>query len=560
MSRRPSSAPMLVGPDWIEAHCVVPDGFNIGRPFRLYDYQLEYVANFYRVRGDVEFDPVAPILAPAFVHRRGVMIGPQKLGKGPFTAAHICLEGVGPALFAGWARKGEGYACSDWGCRCGWEYPYEVGEPKGMPWPTPLIQVTAVSEDQTDNIYDALRPMIEQGPLGDTIPAIGTEFIRLPGGGRIDTVTSSAMSRLGQRLTFAAQDEVGLWTRLNKMEHVADTQYRNLAGMGGRASLTTNMYDPTEKSVAQREYESTDTDVLRHCTVIPTGLDYDKAEDRARIHRLAYPAEVLRQNGGHIDLDSIEAEAESIRKRDPAQAARFFGNLPAVSGGHAVNVATWSAKGGATAPDIGAHIGLGFDGSISRDCTALVGCTVEGVVFEIGIWKRPMVGGKPDPDWRVPRADVRAKVEETFHRYRVGRMFGDPPRWETELDTWADTYRLDSGPADEAERVLLFDTNQHVKFSRAVGRFITGLTEGDLRHCDDAELTDHVLAAVRKKVRTNADDDDERSLFVLVKPDDGRKIDGAIAAVLAYEAAMTMPEGGPLVSGYDEDRGFATVG
>jgi hypothetical protein len=31
-------------------------------------------------------------------------------------------------------------------------------------------------------------------------------------------------------------------------------------------------------------------------------------------------------------------------------------------------------------------------------------------------------------------------------------------------------------------------------------------------------------------------------MYVIVKGDDGRKIDAAIAAVLAYEAAMTMPE------------------
>lgn len=552
---------MAVAADWIEAHCVIPDGFRAGKPLRLYDYQLGYVADFYRVRGDAELDPENPILAPAFVHRRGILIGPQKLGKGPFTAAHIALEGLGPALFAGWARRGDGYACADWGCRCGWEYAYETGEPKGMPWPTPLIQVTAVSEDQTDNIYDALRPMIELGPLGDVIPAIGTEFIRLPGGGRIDTVTSSAMSRLGQRITFAAQDEVGLWTRLNKMEGVADTQYRNLAGMGGRASLTTNMFDPTEKSVAQREFESTDIDILRSYTAPPAGLDYDKPEDRARIHRAVYPREVLRQHGGHIDLASIEAEADSIWKRDPAQAARFFGNVPAVSGGHAVNVDTWAARGGGVKPELGARIGLGFDGSISNDSTFLVGCTEAGVLFEIAHWSRPLdSSGKPDKSWRVPRLEVAEAVAETFRRYDVGRMFGDPPKWETELDAWADEYRLPDGTKEERERVLLFDTNQHAKMGRAVKRFITALTEGGMAHCDDAELTAHVLAAVRKSVKANADEDDGRSLFVLVKPDDGRKIDGAVAAVLALEAAMTMPDGTSRVSEYDEERGMAVLG
>jgi putative lipoic acid-binding regulatory protein len=44
-------------------------------------------------------------------------------------------------------------------------YEYEPGEAMGQAWPTPLIQITATSEEQTDNIYDALRPMIELGPL-----------------------------------------------------------------------------------------------------------------------------------------------------------------------------------------------------------------------------------------------------------------------------------------------------------------------------------------------------------------------------------------------------------
>jgi hypothetical protein len=535
---------MFVAPEWIEAHCVIPDGFRKGAPFALYNYQLEYFGNFYLVKGDVEFDAANPILAPAFVYRRGVLVGPQKLGKGPHTAAHVCLEGVGPALFAGWAGNDDGYVCADHGCGCGWEYAYEPGEPMGMPWPTPLIQITATSEEQTDNIYDALRPMIEHGPLADVVPKTGEEFIRLPGGGRIDTVTSSATSRLGQRVTFVPQDEVGLWTKLNKMSKVADTQYRGLAGMGGRASLTTNAWDPTERSVAQEQFESTATDILRQFTQPPKSLKYRNKRDRARIHRIVYPPDTLRENGGHIDLDSIEAEAADLAARDPSQAARFYGNILESGGGQAIDATTWKSKGGAELPEPGARIGVGFDGSISDDTTALVGCTADERLFLIAEWSRPRrEDGTPDTSWRVPRGEVAAKLAETFDAYDVGRMFGDPPKWETELDTWADTYRLKSGTAEERERVLLFDTFQHAKFARSVDRFVTGVSLGGLRHCpsDGDVMTDHVLAAVKKKVRTTADDNDNRTLYVFVKPDDGRKIDIAVAGVLAYEAAMTMP-------------------
>lgn len=542
MVNRPD-ATMTVVPAWIESHCVVPDGFRRGEAFALYDYQLRYFANFYRVRGSVEFDPANPVLGPAFVYRRGLLVGPQKLGKGPHTAAHVCLEGVGPALFADWAGNDDGYVCADHGCGCGWEYPYLPGEPMGMPWPTPLIQITATSEEQTDNIYDALRPMIDHGPLSDLIPKTGEEFIRLPGGGRIDTVTSSATSRLGQRVTFVPQDEVGLWTRLNKMQKVADTQYRGLAGMGGRASLTTNAWDPSERSVAQTEFESPATDIYRQFDQPPRNLSYANKRDRAKIHAIVYPSDTHRANGGHVDLDAIEAEAAPLHAKDPAQAARFFGNILVAGGGQAIDAQTWANLATGKKPDKGARIGIGFDGSISNDATFLVGCTTDGVVFELGKWERPTTSnGTPDTSWRVPRTEVRAAVKDAFETYDVGRMFGDPPKWETELDDWADEYRLPSGTKEEVERVLLFDTFQHAKFARSVDRFVTAVAESELSHCGEERLTDHVTAAAKKYVKANVDQDDGRLLFVLVKPDDGRKIDGAIAAVLAYEAAMTMPE------------------
>ena len=92
MAARRKPAAMWVAPSWIEAHCVVPDGFRKGRPFTLYQYQGEYLTNFYLVRGDVPWEPHNPILGPAFVYRRGMLVGPQKVGKNPLIAAQVCLE------------------------------------------------------------------------------------------------------------------------------------------------------------------------------------------------------------------------------------------------------------------------------------------------------------------------------------------------------------------------------------------------------------------------------------------------------------------------------------
>ena len=534
---------MAVVPSWIEAHAVIPDGFRRGAPFILYDWQLRWYGGFYLVRGDAEFTPANPATSTAFVHRRGLLVGPQKIGKNPLIASHVCAEGQGPALFAGWAGTDDGYVCAEHGCRCGWEYAYEPGEPMGMAWPTPLIQITAFSEDSTENTYDALRPMIDLGPLHDLIPKTGEEFIRLPGGGRIDTVTSSNQSRLGQRTTFVPQDEVGLWTASNKMVKLADTQYRNLSGMGGRAALTSNAWDPAEHSVAQREYESAAVDIHRQFVQPPKTLSYANKADRRKIHRLVYPPEVLRENGGHLDLAAIEAEAADLVEKDAPQAARFYGNVLMAGAGAAVEPEKYDALAVVREVPAGAYIGMGFDGSIYRDTTSLRGCLPDGYRFEIAKWVRPQgrdmlawQDAHPGREWAVPRDEVHSAVAWALHYYRVGRMYADPPKWWSEIEEWSEWA---GNGRDEKPIVLAFDTNQPRRMAPAFDRWLTGVAEG-LQHDGDPITSDHVKALHRRKVRL-ADQEDDRTMYVPVKGEDGRQIDAAIADILSLEAAMTMP-------------------
>jgi hypothetical protein len=524
---------MYVALEWIERHCVVPDGFRKGEPFRMYRWQLEYLANFYLVRGDARWIPERPVLAPAFVYRRGLLVGPQKLGKSPHTAAHVTLEGVGPALFAGWAGADEGYACADHGCRCGWEYPYELGEPKGMPWPTPLIQITAYSEEQTDNIYDALRPMIDDGPLHDLIPKTGEQFIRLPGGGRIDIVTASAQSRLGQRVTFVPQTEVGLWTPHNRMDRVADTQYRGLAGMGGRATLESNAWDPAANSIAQREYESGAADVYRQMTHPPKNLSYANKRDRRKIHRAVYPPDTLRQNGGHVDLDSIEAEAADMAARDLAQAARFFGNILAPGQGRAFDVDLFkklAVKESREVPD-GALIVIGGDGSRIWDATSLIATEIDtGYQWPLGIWERPA----DVKNWEVPVEQVDQVLTAAMERFNVWRVYFDPPYWESWIAAWAGRWGDDV--------VKEWWTNRPKAFGYALRSWAEAQRSGELSHCARTDpwcelFTAHVGNAYREDTAYR---DDGAPVWIVQKEREGSplKIDSVPAAALSWEARM----------------------
>jgi hypothetical protein len=515
--------PMLVVPGWIEAHCVVPDGFRRGEPFALYDFQFRYFVNFYLVRGDAEWVPEDPVRAPAFVYRRALWADVQKKGKAPASAAHICVEGVGPALFAGWAGSDDGWVCADHGCGCGWEYPYRPGEPMGMSWPTPLIQVTAVSEEATQNIYDALRPMVDLGPLADLVPKTGEDFIRLPGGGRVDTVTSSAQSRLGQRITFAPQDEVGLWTARNKMAKVADTQYRGLAGMGGRSALTTNAWDPAENSVAQQQFESSATDIYRQYTPPPKHLSYTNKRERRKIHVLVY-GEALKSNGGHVDLDAIEAEAADLLERDPGQAERFFGNR-IVAGLNAYldqrGLAAWDAREVDREHPTSGPVCAAFDGSDVDDWTSIRLETMDGFQFtpRVGPDKLPSVWDPARYGGRVPRGEVTAAVAELFSRFDVVRMYCDPPGWSTEIEGWERRH---------GEAVVQWPTYRTTQMHAVLERFLSDLHSGGLSHDSCPHAAAHLQNA-RKVAKPG-----ER--YLLGKPTQHQKIDHAMTSTLVHEA------------------------
>lgn len=309
----------FLGADWIERHCSVPDGYDKGRPFVPSDWQLQIIANHYRVKSSAKWVPERPVLGPAFTYRRSQVIAPQKTGKGPLAAAVTCLEAVGPCIFAGWADGGEVYDCRDHGCGCGFEFEYEPGDAMGMPRKTSLIQLVATSEEQVDNVYRPLQSMVRSGPL-DEIMKTGEQFVRLPENGKIEAVTSSAMSRLGNPINFANFDESGIYTERNKMVRVQQTMQRGLAGMGGRSIEWTNPWDPAENSSAQRTFESKATDIYRFYRKPPADLSYKNKAERHRIHKHVYAGSPW------VDLNAIEAEAAELMETDPSQAERFYGN------------------------------------------------------------------------------------------------------------------------------------------------------------------------------------------------------------------------------------------
>lgn len=506
--------PLYVALDWIPQHCVIPDGWRQGEPFELYDWQLWCTASHYTVKSSARRGQ----LAPAFRFRRSQVVAPQKTGKGPWSAGVICLEGAGPAVFAGWAEGGELYACSEHGCDCGWVYEYERDEPMGTPWPTPLIQLTASSEDQTDNVYLPLQMMIRNGPLAGQM-RVGEEFIRIGLNGRIDVVTSNALSRLGQRVTFVLQDETGLYTKENGLRKVAETQRRGAAGMGGRTMETTNAWDPSEQSVAQRTAESQRPDIFKFHRQAPKHLSYRDKRERHRIHRHVY------EGSTHVDLDAIDAEADELLETDVAQAERFFGNRIVAGLGSWMDVALWEARERPREVPDGVTVALAFDGSDVNDWTGIRLETADGYQFTptYGPSKLPCIWDPEEFSGQVPRLEVDAAVRELYDRYEVARGYFDPPYWESEVDKWAE---------DLGERkVLRWYTSRVTRMHPASERLLTDVakTETPFAH-DGCKPTALHVGNARKSARPG-------KRYVLAKPSDAQKIDMCVVSVMVHQAA-----------------------
>ncbi|HTI26173.1 MAG TPA: hypothetical protein VL652_34610 [Kutzneria sp.] len=462
-------------------------------------------------------------MGTAFYYRRSQIIAPQKTGKGPWSATGVALEAVGPALFAGWAGRDDGWVCEDQGCGCGWEYAYRPGEAMGMRWPTPLIQITAFAEDQTDNIYRPLKSMVRLGPLSDLL-RVGEQFTRIIGTeeGRIDVVTSSAQARLGNPVTYVAQDETGIWTAQNKMIGVADTQRRGLAGMQGRGQETTNAFDPTQKSQAQLTYQAKAKDIFKFHRPPPKHLKYEVKANRRKIHEFVY------RGSTHVRIESIDAEAqELIDKGDLAQAERFFGNRMAAGAGVWMDIEAWKARKAPREVPDGTAIVLGFDGSDVDDWTAIRAETEDGYQFTptygLAGLKVPTIWDPAKWGGQVPRLEVGAAVKELMTRFVIVRMYLDPPYWTTEADAWSAEYG--------EKKVIRWATARPLQMQAAAERLHTDVTKAESAWSHDGcTTTEAHVEATHKLPRPGG-------RYVLTKPEDGRKIDASITSIICHEAA-----------------------
>jgi hypothetical protein len=485
--------------DLIEAKCAIPDGLHVGDPFLLTDEMLNFLLHHYRVDPDT---------GRFFYDRGSQLVRPQKWGKGPFSAAMVCAEAdpEGPVLFDGWDS---------------------AGEPVGRPWPTPHIQITAVSEDQTANVYRALLPMIEKGDIAADIPDTGKTRINLPSGGLIEPVTAAALSRLGQRTTFAVQDQTESWYRTNGGRALADNQRRGIAGMGGRWVETPNAWDPVEDSVAQITRQEPG---VYHDDVEPGSGSVRNRADRKRMLKRVYGDSASKSRPDAewepwVDLDRIDSEIVALLEHDAAQAERWFLNRKMAGESAAFDIDAYIALADPHEVDDRSLIAIGVDGARFRDALAVEATDVlTGYQWTLGLWERP---NNAAPDYEHPFDEVDAVMVEAFRRFNPWRAYVDPQYIELLLDRWQGRWG--------DKRVIAWTTNRDRQIAWAVRNYTTAVGAGDLAHDGHPRATEHVRNARKKKV--NVFDDEHQQMHTISKDRRGSKLkmDAAMAKVLSWE-------------------------
>lgn len=526
--------------DWITAYLAAPAKAEY-EPFVPYLEQEDFILRFY------EIDPATG----RFVRNRGLLGRPRGWGKSPLLAALAIVEALAPVLPDGWDA---------------------YGQPVAKPWTavrTPLVQIAAVSEEQTNNTWQPMLEMLREGPVIDEYRGLEPleTMVNLPKG-HIKPVTSNARTIKGAPSTFVVLDQTEEWVPSNGGPKFAQTLRTNTSKNGGRTVESPNAFIPGEQSVAEdsaafwaaiREGRARDEGLLYDHREAPpdtsltdrespepgsddeddyTGLidglrhvygDSSGHPDGCVIHDPPCPP-------GHVDLDALVS-----RIWDPAtdiQVARsdFLNQITHASDSW-IRQPEWKAREDLDKViDRSDPIVLGFDGSRGRnrgkaDATALVGCRVsDGHLFEIRVWEQP--AGLAGRNWAPSVIEVDSAVRACMEQLNVVGFYADPSGWTSQVAAWEATFgRRLKVKASGNSPIAAWPRGKDTRVIEYIERFRLAVANGEMTHDGGPSLFRHVLNARRRNVRGGY-------LIFKAYPDSPEKIDAAYAAVMAWKARI----------------------
>lgn len=464
---------------WAESVLLQPNGPSAGRPFRFTRDQLRFLLWWYAMDHDGRW-----------LYHHGARRLAKGSGKSPFAAVLALIEFCAPVRLA---RKDARL----------------LGGCKGRPVDMPLVQIAATAESQTANTMRMVRAFAPKGSA--VVKAHGldpgkTRYYKMPEG-TLEIITSSVTASEGAESSFIVADETEHWKPANSGPELAATLADNLAKSGSRLLETANAWVPGLECVAEATWDAWvaqeegrlrgETKILYDARIAPPGTDLADFESLQAALRWVYgDCEWKRGVDGQVD---VKAQIERIWSptSKPSESWRKYLNVPTVHESSWIDPKHWAllAKADRTVTAT-EEVVLFFDGSSSRDATAVVGCCVsDGHVFTVGIWE-------PDPahnvDDVIPVEAVDATVQYAFDSFNVVGFFGDVRAWESfvKID-WPQRFgsrlRIHAVKGGSDPQPIAWDMRGHVQdFTRAAELVEAEIRDGGFTHDDNPCLGRHV--------------------------------------------------------------------
>lgn len=516
--------------DWMTSYLLQPD-IDDSIPFVPTQEQLDFLVDLY------EIDPQTR----KRVKSRAVLSRPRGWGKSPFLAAICCVEAMGPVLCDGWDAD---------------------GQPVGIPWArrcTPLVQVTATTDDQTANTWTPLLEMLRGSDAEDEYGVEAMDSFVTMRRGKIEKRTSSATSVKGARAVMAVLDQTETWLPGNGGPKLAKTLRNNATKLGGVTIETPNAYTIGERSVAETTARFAELvaegkvkpeaarRLLYSHREAPLNTDISNRESLIEGLRIAYGDASGDPRGclihepactpGWVD---VERTADDFWEpdNDPAEmCADFLNQINSASDAWLTMPELRAIEDSDKTISSHEPITLGFDGSEGRkigiaDATVLIGYSItQKHLFKVGIWSQP--DGPKGEGWQPPRLEIEQKIRETFDRFNVVGFYADPSAgWAQDVKTWEARYSKRLKAKISANEPIRYPQRNVTATCENFAQLLSAIRQEMVTYDGDPTMTAHFLNA-RKSPR--------QAGYVLVKPADDQdysKIDATWGAMFAYKAGL----------------------
>jgi phage terminase large subunit-like protein len=387
-----------------------------------------------------------------------------------------------------------------------------------------VIPVAAASYDQAELLFGDMRTTVAESPtLREVMVPFEAEIQIKDGPGRAYKVAAVAGTNDGQRPSTFLADEIHEWVGNKERVHLVIAN--GCAKRDGAMVINTTTPGFDIETLAGRMHEY--------------GIKVNAGEIRDDEFLMAWwgcPAD-------RYDLKDQDQLLQAIRDANPA-ADKFLNVQDVAARYHQIplnefqryhlgiwttGAERWLPDGawnecadGKAIPD-GADVCLGFDGSFNNDSTALVVVSCDEVphIDVVNCWERPTQAAD---DWTVPIADVEQAIRDACRRWQVREIVCDPFRW-------ARTYQI---LEDEGLPIVEFPQSP-TRMTPATQRFYEAVMNHGLTHSGDDRLARHVGNAVLKV-------DARGQRITKEAKKSARKIDLAVAAVMAFDRASAVPQ------------------